>query len=110
MIFWNYLTFAIIAEISGTVCLKLSNGFENLSFAIPTFALYGISFWLLALSLKGIELGIAYAIWAGVGTAVVAVIGIFFLNESTNLYKILCIVAIVIGVVGLHLAQKTAHM
>ena len=107
MIYWLYLGIAIVAEVLGTVSLKLSNGFEVVGYVISTVVCYTFSFWLLALALKGIELGMAYAVWAGVGTATVAIIGIAIFNESLNTIKVLSILAIVVGVVGIHLADKS---
>ena len=103
---WIYLSFAIAAEVGATTCLKLSNGFENSWYAIPIFILYGISFWLLALAIKEIELGIAYAVWAGVGTAIVALIGVAIFQESMTFIKVVSVLAIIGGVVGLHLADR----
>lgn len=107
MIYWLYLGVAIVAEVLGTVSLKLSNGFEIVGYVLSTAVCYTLSFWLLALALKGIELGMAYAVWAGIGTAVVAIVGIAIFNESLNLIKVLSILAIVVGVVGIHLADKS---
>lgn len=107
MIYWLYLGIAIVAEVFGTVSLKLSNGFEVVGYVISTAVCYTLSFWLLALALKGIELSMAYAVWAGVGTAVVAIVGIAIFHESLNVIKVLSILAIVTGVVGLHLADKS---
>lgn len=107
MMHWSYLGIAILAEVLGTVSLKLSNGFEVGLYVVSTAVCYTISFWLLALALKGIELGIAYAVWAGVGTATVAIVGVAVFNESFNLIKVLSILAIVVGVVGVHYAERT---
>ena len=68
---------------------------------------YITSFTLLGLSLKGIELGIAYAIWAGVGTALTAIAGIFLFGETMTVVKTVSIALIVIGVAGLNLASRS---
>ena len=107
MIYWLYLGIAIVAGVLGTISLKLSNGFEIVGYVFSTAVCYTLSFWLLALALKGIELGMAYAVWAGVGTAVVAIVGVAVFNESLNLIKVLSILAIVAGVIGIHLADKS---
>ena len=72
------------------------------------FTAYILSFVLLGLALKGIELSIAYAVWAGVGTALIAVIGFFYFNEPITTLKLVSIVLIVLGVVGLNIADRIA--
>lgn len=102
---WFHLTLAILLEISGTTCMKLSEGFTRLVPSVMVFILYFASFSFMILALKRIELGITYAIWSGLGTAVVAIIGIMWFQESVSLLKIASIVLVILGVVGLHLSQ-----
>jgi len=102
---WLYLSVAIVMEVAGTTSMKLSQGFANPIASTAIFACYGISFWALTHALTRIEVGIAYAIWAGVGTALIAVIGIVFFREGVSLLKLVSLGAIVLGVVGLNLAQ-----
>ena len=102
---WFYLAMAILLEVAGTTCMKLSEGFTRLLPSVSVFVLYGASFALMILALKKIELSIAYAIWAGLGTALIAVIGIVWFRESVSLLKIVSIAFVIIGVVGLHLGQ-----
>ena len=106
MIPWIYLGFAILFEVAGTTCMKLSDGFAKLVPSILLFVFYGVAFVLLTLALKRIDLSTAYAIWAGAGTALVAVIGFWFFSEPPTLLRISCILFIVIGVVGLKLAPS----
>jgi small multidrug resistance pump len=101
---WILLAFAILCEVAGTTSMKLSEGFTKLVPSILLFVLYGVSFVLLTLALKKIDLSTAYAIWAGAGTALVAVIGFYFFSEPPTLLRISCILLIVLGVVGLKLA------
>ncbi len=103
---WVLLAMAIITEVMGTIALKFSNGFSDLKASALVFAAYFASFVLLGLSLKGIELGIAYAIWAGVGTAMIAIAGLFLFDEAMTALKAVSIVLIVLGVVGLNLASR----
>jgi len=103
---WLLLALAIITEVMGTIALKFSNGFTDLKASIIVFAFYIASFVLLGLSLKGIDLGIAYAIWAGVGTALIAVAGMVFFHEAMTTLKLVSITLIVVGVVGLNLASR----
>jgi small multidrug resistance pump len=103
-----YLAAAIVFEICGTTALKLSFG---LSRAAPTAVVavaYPLSFAALALALRGIDLSIAYAVWSGVGTAVVAAIGIFWFGEPAAAGKLVSLALIVAGVVGLHLYGRPA--
>ena len=105
---WLLLTISIISEVLGTVALKISNGFTDWKPSVVVFTAYILSFVLLGLALKGIELSIAYAVWAGVGTALIAVIGFFYFNEPITTLKLVSIVLIVLGVVGLNLADRIA--
>jgi small multidrug resistance pump len=73
---WVYPGLAIINEVVGTVCMKRSDGFSRPVFSTQIFLFYGVSFYFLTLCLKCIDLGVAFAIWAGVGTALIAAIGV----------------------------------
>jgi small multidrug resistance pump len=101
-----YLAAAIVLEICGTTSLKLSDGFTRIGPAGAVVISYVASFALLSLALRGIELSIAYAVWSGVGTAVVAAIGILWFGESAGAWKLLCLVLVVLGVAGLHLSER----
>ncbi|MFE9456076.1 DMT family transporter [Streptomyces californicus] len=100
---YGLLAAAIAAEVAGTTAMKYSEGFTRLWPSIGTVVGYLIAFTLLAQTLKTLSVGTAYAIWAGVGTAAVALIGILFLGESSSLVKIAGIALIVAGVVVLNL-------
>jgi len=102
---WLYLIFAIILEVSGTTSMKLSQGFSRIIPSILIFVFYGISFFFLALALKKIEVSIAYAIWSGIGTALIAVIGILWFKESVTVLKVVSTVLIIVGVIGLNLGR-----
>lgn len=102
---WVYLGLAILFEVGGTTCMKLSAGLTKPAFAALIFVFYGISFGVFALALKKLDLGLSYAIWAGIGTAVVAVIGTLWFKEPMGPLKIGSIALIVAGVVGLNLAR-----
>ena len=101
-----YLAAAIVLEICGTTALKLSDGLTRPAPAAVVVACYIASFGLLSLALRGIDLSVAYAVWSGVGTAAVATIGILWFGESAGLLKLLALVLIVLGVAGLHLAER----
>jgi small multidrug resistance pump len=103
MLFWLYLVIAIITEVVGTTLMKVSQGLTRLVPSVLMFLLYGISFAFMALALKRIEVSIAYAVWSGLGTALIAAIGIIWFRESFNIPKLLGIVLIIAGVVLLNL-------
>ena len=102
---WIYLVVAILLEVSGTTCMKLSEGFSRFTPSLLVFLFYGGSLVFLTLTLKGIEVSIAYAVWSAVGTALIATVGIVWFGEGLSLLKIVSLVLIVVGVVGLHLSQ-----
>lgn len=102
---WLYLAAAIVMEVIGTSFLKLSEGYTKLLPSLLTVVCYGLCFWLLALTLKKVEIGVAYAIWAGAGTALIAVLGLLFFKEPMTFWKGLSIGAIILGVVGLNLSR-----
>jgi len=102
---WILLALAIICEVFGTLSLKLSHGLTLLGPSIAVVAGYGLSFFLLAKVLKSMEIGTAYAAWAGVGTALVVIGGVYIFNETMTLAKAICIIMIVAGVIGLHLFE-----
>ncbi len=105
---WLYLALAIGFEVSGTISLKLSDGLSKIEFAGLTVIAYIISFAFLGLCLRTIPVGGAYAIWAGIGTALIAVIGILWFDEPAGAARITCLGLIIIGVVGLHLLDSDA--
>jgi small multidrug resistance pump len=99
---WVYLVLAIVCEVFGTTCMKLSEGFTRLAPSVGMFALYLVSLGLLTLALKGIPVGMAYAIWSGLGTGLIAVIAAIFFHEPFTLSKTICLAMIVLGVAGLN--------
>ena len=100
---WFLLVAAIAAEVGGTTCLKLSDGFSRLVPSIGVFVLYPLSFVFLANVLTRIDVSVAYAIWSGLGTALVAAIGILLLGEPMTLLRLASVGLIILGVVGLQL-------
>ncbi|MBO8181811.1 MAG: multidrug efflux SMR transporter [Archaeoglobus sp.] len=102
--YWLYLILAILSEVVGTTNMKLSQGFTKLVPSILIFVFYGISFTFLTLALKKIDVSIAYAIWSGLGTALIVVIGLLIFKEPVTIVKLVSIGLIVVGVVGLHLS------
>jgi small multidrug resistance pump len=102
------LVLAILSEVVGTVALKASEGFTRLGPNVLVVVGYGLSFYLLAQALKQIPLGIAYAIWSGLGTAGAVVAGILLWRESLNLMGSIGIVLIIIGVILLNIFSSAA--
>ena len=100
---WMILTLGIIFEVLGTICMKYAEGFTKLIPSILVFVFYGISLASLVLVLEKMQVSIAYAIWASAGTALIAIIGIVFFQESISITKILSITLIILGILGLEL-------
>ncbi|MHC5828190.1 MAG: DMT family transporter, partial [Nostoc sp.] len=73
---WIYLIAAIVFEVSGTTCMKLSQGFTKIVPSVLIFVFYGLCFSFLTLALKRLEVSVAYSVWAGLGTILIAIIGI----------------------------------
>ena len=104
---WWYLSAAIFFEVIGTTAMKLSKGFSNIGFAVLMFSCYGVAFVFNTLALRKLDLSVTYAIWCGVGTALVAVIGMTYFREDVSAIKVVSIILIVVGVVGLAMSVKS---
>jgi len=100
---WIALFFAGLFEIGWAVGLKYTEGFTRLIPSLATLAAMTISLGLLALALKSLPLGTAYAIWTGIGTVGTALLGIVLFGEPADALRLLCIALIVAGIVGLKL-------
>lgn len=94
---------AIAAEVGATTAMKFSEGFSRLVPSLVTVVGYVVSFVLLAQTLKTLSVGTAYAIWAGVGTAAIAVIGLLYFGEEMTVTKAAGMALIIVGVVVLNL-------
>lgn len=101
---WIYLALAIVLEVAGTTCMKFSDGFTNTLPSVLLFIFYGLSFVALTLALKDLQLTIVYAIWAGMGTALIAVLGFLWFHEPVNAVKVVALAVIIAGVVTLNLS------
>lgn len=97
------LTLAILTEVSATALLPRAQGFTNPAWSLVVVAGYGLSIWLLTLIVRVMPVSVAYAVWAGVGTATVAIIGWMFLGEGMGAVKLVSLALIVAGVIGLNL-------
>jgi small multidrug resistance pump len=105
---WAYLGLAIVAEVIATSALKASNGFSQWLPSLVVIGGYGTAFYCLSLALRDVPLGIAYAIWSGAGTAMIAVIGIVLYKQKLDLAGIAGIGLIVAGVLVLNLFSRSA--
>ena len=103
---WLFLIASILFEVFGMLSLRYSNGFGNLMPTAGAISCFIASIWLMSFSLKQIEMGITYAIWAAASTAIVALLGIAFYQESISQFKIAGITLIVVGVILLNLSSK----
>jgi len=102
---WTYLTIAGVFEVVWAIGLKYTEGFTRLLPSIGTVGAMALSFLFLSIALKTIPVGTAYAVWTGIGAVGTAALGIFLFGESRDLLRILCILIIVGGIVGLRLSS-----
>lgn len=97
------LTLAIAVEVAASALLPKAKGFTDLPWTVTVVVGYGVAIWLLTIVVRSLPVSVAYAIWAGAGTALVAVVGYLFLDESMDWVKAISLALIVAGVVGLNL-------
>jgi small multidrug resistance pump len=97
------LALAIAVEVASSALLPKAKGFTDIPWTIAVVAGYAVAIWLLTVVVKSVPVSVAYAIWAGAGTALVAVVGYLFLGESMSWIKAVSLVMIVGGVIGLNL-------
>ena len=98
---WFYLLIAGIAEIGWALGMKYTDGFSKPVPTILTLAVMGVSIVFLALAVKQLPLGTAYAVWTGIGTLGTVILGIWLFNEPSDLVRMLCIGLIIVGIIGL---------
>jgi small multidrug resistance pump len=106
---WLYLIGAIVCEVIATSALKASEGFTRLWPSVVVTLGYAGAFYLLSLTLRSIPVGIAYAVWSGVGVALIGVIGWLFLGQPLDKPAIAGIALIVAGVAVINLFSSTGH-
>jgi small multidrug resistance pump len=100
-----YLLLAIGLEVSGTTCMKLSQGFTRTGPSLLMFVFYGLSLVALTLAVRRLDIGVAYAIWSGLGTGLIVAIGVAWFDEPLPASKAVALALIVIGVAGVHLSR-----
>jgi small multidrug resistance pump len=105
---WILLAAAIVFEISGTTCMKLSEGFTKPLPTVGIFVFYVASISFLTLAVRVIDISVAYAIWSAVGVAVIATIGVLVFGEQLTFQRVFFLVLILVGVVGLQMSTPAA--
>ncbi len=103
---WIYLVIAGVFEVAWAIGLKYSNGFTKVLPSILTITGMVASFYFLSLSLKSLPIGTAYAIWTGIGTIGTVLLGVILFKEPVNIMRVVCIVLIVCGIIGLKLISS----
>jgi len=101
------LGIAIVSEVIGTSALKASEGFTRLGPSAITVVTYGLSFYLLSLTLKTLPVGIAYAIWSGVGIVLISAVGWVVYGQKLDLPAVIGLVLIIAGVLVVNLFSKS---
>jgi len=104
---WLYLSIAIVAEVIGTSFLKSAEGFTRLVPSLVVVVSYLTAFFFLSLVLKTLPVGIAYAIWAGIGVALIALVGYAFFGQPLDAPAIIGITLIIVGVVVINVFSHT---
>jgi len=105
---WWVLALAIVLEVAGTTCMRLSEGFSRWLPSVLIFVFYALSFALNTLIVGRLGLSVVYAVWSGVGTVLTAAIGILYFQEPATALKLASAGLVVIGVFGLHAASRIA--
>jgi small multidrug resistance pump len=102
---WIFLISAICMEVCGTTCMKLSEGFTKLLPSVLIFVFYALAFTLMTFAVRKLDLSLTYAIWSGVGTFLIAIIGLFWFKEPFSVLKVVSMLLVIAGVVGLNLSN-----
>ena len=105
---WLFLSIAIIAEVIATSALKAADGFTRLGPSLVVIAGYGIAFHFLSLALRGIPVGVAYAVWSGVGIVLISVIGWLAFGQALDAAAVFGIGLIMAGVIVLNVFSRTS--
>jgi small multidrug resistance pump len=104
---WLYLSIAIVAEVIATSALKAADGFTRLGPSLIVIVGYGIAFYFLSLALRGIPVGIAYAVWSGVGIVLISVIGWLAFGQTLDAAAVVGIGLIMAGVIVLNVFTRS---
>jgi small multidrug resistance pump len=104
---WILLVVAIVLEVVGTTNMKLSEGFSKLVPSVLVLFFYALSIVALTFAVNRLDVSVAYAVWSGMGTALVAMIGIWFFQESLTITKLIALGLIIVGVAMLHFTSDS---
>ena len=102
---WLFLFIAISFGVAGTVSLKLSHGLKRIRLVFCLLLFYAISLSAMTLAIQGIDISIVYAIWSGLGTVFITLIGVWVFDETLSSIQVVSLSLIICGVVGIHLAN-----
>lgn len=100
---WLWLAIAIVLEVCGTVSMKMSAGFTKLVPSVLMAVFYAACFSCMTVALKRIDVSVAYAVWSGMGTALIMAVGVMYFREPMTLLKAASTILIIAGVIGLNI-------
>ena len=103
---WAALSVAIVLEVAGAVCMRLSEGFSRVTPSVLIFVFFGLSFTLNTMVVRTLGLSVVYAVWSGVGTVLTALIGVLYFREPATAVKMVSVGLIVVGVMGLRASSR----
>ena len=104
---WLLLALGIGLEVAGTLCMKVADGFRDGRAAILMYVLYALSLTTLTFAFERLDVGFAYAVWSGVGIILIATAGILWFQEPATIGRIVFMMLVLIGIVGLHLTSRS---
>lgn len=105
LVAWLVLAASVFAEVLGTLALRHADGFTKPFPSTAVVLCYGAAIWLMSISIKHLEMGLTYAVWAGSGTALTAALGIVWFGESFSALRMAGLGCIVLGVIALNLSS-----
>jgi len=109
MMGWVLLIVAILLEVAGTTNMKLSEGVSTLVPSMLVLFFYALSIIALTFAVNRLDVSVAYAVWSGMGTALVAIVGLWFFQESVTAIKAIALGLIIVGVVMLHFTSSESY-
>jgi len=103
---WLVLAMSVLAEVLGTLALRQAAGFTRPWPSVAVAVCYASAIWLMSVAVKHLEMGLAYAVWAGAGTAVTAILGMLWFDEARSALRFAGLGCIVLGVMALNLSSR----
>lgn len=103
---WLMLAISVFAEVLGNLALRHTEGFSRPWPSVAVALCYGSAIWLMSLAIQHLEMSLAYAVWAGAGTALTALVGVLWLDEACSALRLVGVACIVAGVVMLNLGAQ----